>query len=141
MRNKIDTKIDMIIAILGGAITIFSFMMLVQSFVMPSDSLEVLKSVWLKYIPFLTAIGLLYTFFGLRFKRIKKNRLLIHILISVASWIWFIFYAMALEKANTTQMEKTGEYFYLGGIILSILVMLIPQVLIGKKIYQLERIK
>ena len=141
MRNKTNTKIDMIIAILGGAITLFSFMMMAQLLIMPTDFFGTLKSVWLTYIPFLTAIGLLYTLFGFRFKKIRKNRLLIHIGFSVVSWIWLAFYVIALDKTTTAPMEKIEQYFYLGGIIFSILLMVIPQFLIGKKIYQLEKKK
>ncbi|MCF8332046.1 MAG: hypothetical protein K9H84_06305 [Bacteroidales bacterium] len=141
MRNNTNTKIDMIIAILGGAITIFSFMMLAQLFVMSSNFMGPLKSVWLKYIPVMTAIGLSYTLFGLRFKRLKKNRLLIHIGFSIVSWIWLLFYIIALDKTNTGPAEKIEQYFYYGGLILAILLMVIPQYLIGRKIYLLEKNK
>lgn len=140
MANKKPTTIDKIITYIGGGIAIFSLMCLFQVSIMSAEFSGSLKSVWIIYMPILALMGGLYLLFGLKFKKIKKNKLTIHTIISVSSWIWMILYINALNtSSDATSDNPSGKYFYAGGIIVAILVMIIPQLLIGREIYKIER--
>ncbi|MDZ7743239.1 MAG: hypothetical protein U5Q03_16265 [Bacteroidota bacterium] len=138
MTNKKSASIDKIITYIGGGIAVFSLMCIIQVSIMSADFINSLKSVWIIYMPILALIGGLYFLFGLRFKKIKKNKLIIHIIISIASLIWLTLYINALNKSDSIPNDSIETYFYFGGIITGIVIMIIPQFIIGRKIYKIE---
>lgn len=136
MKNTLRIKI----IIIGGLVSFFSLMMLFQSIFIFEKFDELLKAVWELYMPILSIIGLFYLFFGIFFEKFRKFKLLVHILISIASIIWFIFYFIALEKTDQFSGLNPNEngiasFFYYFGAIIGLLIIVIPQIWIGMKIY------
>lgn len=80
------------------------------------------------------------------FNKIKKLRIWIHILVSVLSIIWFIFYFRAMEAITTfpDEFEDPFDYriefaFYHGAVVFGFLIMIVPQIIIGIKIYKINK--
>lgn len=128
-----------IIIIIGSVVTIFSTISLMQVSMMDLESLNSIKEVWKQFMPLLAIIGISYLIFGVLFEKISKNKLLIHILVCIASLLWFAFYVNALSsKISLEGFNNIVVYFYYLGIVFGFLIMIIPQLLIGIKIYKLR---
>jgi len=140
-KTIIKSPINKIIIWLGGFIAFFSLMSLVQLTITASLDNDSLSDVWLRYMPILALIGVAYLFFGLFFHKIKKQRLLIHIVISLLSIVWLILYTISLNASNPLPDPisepfdyKIESIFYYGGIIVAFLFMISSQIFIGLKI-------
>lgn len=136
--NKKET-LRRIIIIIGSVVTLFSTISLMQVSMMNLESLNSIKEVWKQFMPLLAIIGISYLTFGVLFEKVGNNRLLVHILVSIASLLWFIFYVNALSsKISLEGFNEIIVYSYYVGIVFGFLIMIIPQLLIGIKIYKLR---
>lgn len=111
------------------------------------------ESVWIILMPALSIIGLAYLIFGINLHKIQKRKLTIHLIISGVSLIWFTLYVIAFFTGNTFSNKHTtypegtirnvieiaANIFDYLSIIISLAVIIIPQIIIGKKLYKVEK--
>jgi hypothetical protein len=109
-----------------------------------TSTLKVLHEIWIVYMPLLTILGLGYLAFGFFFNKIKTNKYLINLLLSILCLIWFVAYAISSIRfmdvlfagmANGFEAFKYILYVFAGiGFVAVFALMTIPQYTIGKKI-------
>lgn len=109
-----------------------------------SNTLNVLHKIWIVYMPFMILIGICYLIFGLLFQKIKTNKYQINLVLSLASLIWVIAYALSCIKyfdsffvgfENDFAFFKYIAYGFAGfGFIAVFALFTVPQYIIGKRI-------
>ena len=101
---------------------------------------------WLINLPFVFILGLSFLIFGIKFLKIRNNKLLIHAILSSILLIWFIFFSV---KTNMYQPQEKLIWCTFADIFSNIysfkeviglyLAILIPQFFIGSNLYKGER--
>jgi hypothetical protein len=99
--------------------------------------------IWNDYLPFMILIGVCYIFWGLFFKKIKKYRFEINLILSILSLIWVFAYAIrCIECFNNYLSVFKFQYivYIFGGLgcLVAIAFFTIPQYIIGKIIKNLN---
>lgn len=111
------------------------------------------ENVWKIYMPVLTIIGLANLFFGINLRKIQKGKLTIHLIISAALIVWLTLYIIALFTGNMfinrpvtypkgspeDVMKIVASIFGFISIIIGLAVIIVPQIIIGKKLYKVEK--
>jgi len=144
-----QTKVTKILLIIfGGMLTIFSlfslFQVLITRFL--TEKQMSVENIWIIFMPTLLIIGLAFLLTGIFITKIKNKKLLIHSTISILSIIWLILYIVSLGENNLSPSKLPDEMdriiasvFYYFGIIVCSLLIIIPELIIGIKLYKIEK--
>jgi hypothetical protein len=103
--------------------------------------------IWIIFMPILAIIGIMFLLTGLLIKKIKKRRLLIHIIISFFPIIWMVLYTIISFNCNHFPNKSEGEINYIlarvfgyGAMVMVFLLFLVPEIIIGFKLYKIQKI-
>jgi len=129
-------------------LTIFSlfslFQVLITRFL--TEKQMSVENIWIIFMPTLLIIGLAFLLTGIFITKIKNKKLLIHSTISILSIIWLILYIVSLGENNLSPSKLPDEMdriiasvFYYFGIIVCSLLIIIPELIIGIKLYKIEK--
>jgi hypothetical protein len=109
---------------------------------------EVLNGIWTVHLPLMILIGFGYLIFGLQFKRIKSNKFMINIVLSIISLIWTISYTgncifhwdiLFDGMAHDPEIFYYLAYVYaIFGFVAVFALFTVPQYIIGKLIKKLD---
>jgi hypothetical protein len=94
------------------------------------------------FMPFLFMIGLSYLILGIRLPKLRAKIFASHIVISISLIIWTICWVLfdnQGEKTSTGLKESTKTLADSISLITYLIVILIPQIIIGSKLYKLEK--
>lgn len=149
-----DQKASTLLKIFGGIVILFAAIFLLIALISISNQNSLINLIdqnfrgnqnyYFYFMPFLLLIGLSYLILGIRLPKLKANALLSHIVISISLIIWIICWVFYKKEALETSAELTGstgsmtDSIYL--IPFLIIIILIPQIIIGSKLYKLEKV-
>ena len=142
-----NEKIARVILIIYGGVkafyaSIFFFSLLLMKLIGTDMRAE---TIWFIYMPLLMILGFAFLFFGIYFKKLNIPKLNTHIILSVLSIVWLICYTISTTSVTMTNQPNTYTppvirlIFVLFGIIISFSAFLIPQIIIGIKLYSAEK--
>jgi len=147
-----DTKAKTLLKIYGGIITFLAAIQLLIGFIIFSNwnflinlidqSFRRNPNYYFKFMPFLLIIGLSYLILGIRLPKLKTNILVSHIVISISLIIWticWVLYNGQGHETSTKFTEPIETMSNLSFVIIGLLIILIPQIIIGNKLYKLEK--
>lgn len=103
------------------------------------------ETIWFIYMPILMVLGFAFLFFGIYLKKLTIPKLKTHIILSVLSIVWLICYTISTTNVTITDQPDTNTspiirlVFVIFGIIVSFSAFLIPQIIIGIKLYSAEK--
>ena len=145
--NRNEKVARTFLIIFGSIMTFCGLYNLFLAFVISITRQTVLiTGVWLIYMPFLLLPGFGYLLLGLKFKKIRDRKFLIHLIISIITIIWLIAYIIGLilsgasPKLSLGNLESTmASIFFIFGIVFASLAILIPQYIIGLNLYKAEQ--
>ena len=149
---QFDTKSTTLLKILGGTVIFLAAIHLLIGLINLSNQSFLINLIdknfrgntdyYFYFMPFLLLIGLSYLILGIRLPKLKTKILVSHIVISISLMIWTIcwvlFYGQGhdtitkLTESNETMANSTSVITYL-------IIILIPQIIIGNKLYKLEK--
>jgi hypothetical protein len=147
-----DTKPTTLLKIFGGTILFFAAIFLLIGLINLSNQNFLINLIdqnfrgnlnyYFYFMPFLLMIGLSYLILGIRLPKLKTKILVSHIVISISLIIWTICWVLfngqghdtitKLTESNETMANSTSVITYL-------IIILIPQIIIGNKLYKLEK--
>jgi len=146
------TKIFLIVY--GGIMAFFGIWCLLIMGLMRTTPVPMkAESIWIIYMPILTIIGLSYLFLGINLRKIQKRKLTIYLIICGAFMVWLVLYLIAVFSQNMSSVWESGypagsdaDRFHIVGIIfgfasciIGLGVIIIPQIIIGKKLYKIAK--
>jgi hypothetical protein len=148
-----DTKSSTLLKIFGGTIIFLAAIHLLIGLINLSNQMFLInlidqdfrgnKNYYFIFMPFLLIIGLSYFILGIRLPKLKSKILFSHIVISISLIIWIICWFVFKDQGQETSpkwMEFTGTLTNSFSLITSLLVIvLIPQFIIGNKLYKFEK--
>ena len=137
--NKNERIARTLLIVFGGVLTFFMFYSLLFGLIFELYHLNVYYTkLWFIFFPIFLLLGLAYLFLGILFNKIPGNKLLIHLIISIITIIWFIVNHVGLILNGDAQKISFIDFAhlmasltYIFGIILFSLFLLIPQYIIG----------
>jgi ABC-type Na+ efflux pump permease subunit len=137
-----DPKPTTLLKILGSAILFLASIHLLIGFINLSNqdplihligrNFRVNPNYYFYFMPFLFLIGLLYIILGIRLPKIKSGILASHIVISVFLIIWTVCWIFFKNQGQETSTDPIAIITYL-------IIILIPQIIIGDKLFRLEK--
>jgi hypothetical protein len=147
-----DPKPTILLKIFGGTIMFFAAIFLLIGLISLSNQNFLINLIdqnfrrnlnyYFYFMPFLLMIGLSYLILGIRLPKLKTKILVSHIVISISLIIWTICWVLfngqghetstKLAESNETMANSTSVMTYL-------IIILIPQIIIGNKLYKLEK--
>jgi hypothetical protein len=148
-----DTKATTLLKIYGGIITFLAAIQLLIGFIIFSNWNLLINLIdqnfrrnptyYFKFMPFLLIIGLSYLILGIRLPKLKTKILVSYIFISISLIIWTICWALFKNQGQETITELTkftgtitNSISLIAGLIILIL---IPQIIIGNKLFKIEK--
>jgi hypothetical protein len=144
---QFDTKAATLLKILGVAIILIAAVHLLIGLINISNQDFLINLIdknyqgnreyYFSFMPFLLMIGLSYLILGIRLPKLKSKMLVSHIVISISLIIWAICWVLfnSLVKKDQGQETNTDLISTITGFI----IILIPQIIIGNKLYKLEK--
>lgn len=138
------TRIFLIIY--GAAIAFFSIYSLLLLLIMrTSPSHMPVGKVWLVFMPLLAIIGLAFLFFGVLIEKNKSKRMLIFLLISLSSIIWYILYAFFAGAVynfpfmgNTDVISTILKVLFYIMMVACSAVFIVPELIIWRNLKRIE---
>ena len=94
------------------------------------------------FMPFLLIIGLSYLILGIRLPKLKTKILVSHIVISISLIIWTICWVLFNGQGHETSTKLTESIEKMANstsVIIGLIMILIPQIIIGNKLFKLEK--
>lgn len=147
-----DTKSRTLLLILGGTIVFLAAIYLMIGLVSLSNQNLLITLIdenfrgnqnhYLYFMPFLLMIGLSYLILGIWLPRLKTKILVSHIVISISLIIWTICWVLFNNRgqATSTGLTEPAETMVNStSVIIGFIIILIPQIIIGNKLYKLEK--
>lgn len=107
-------------------------------------SKEALDEVWIIFMPLMILLGISYILFGILFKKIKSDKYMINLILSILSLIWVVAYGYSILFDSDSFFAIMGEMKILAyifatfGFIVVLGLFTVPQYIIGKRIKKLE---
>ena len=137
-----DPKPSTLLKILGSAILLLATIHLLIGFINLSNQdllvnlidqkFRTNSNYYFYFMPFLFMIGLLYIILGIRLPKLKSGILVSHIILSIALIIWTICWIIFKHQGQETSIDAIA-------IITHLIIILIPQIIIGDKLFRLEK--
>jgi hypothetical protein len=149
---RFDTKSTTLLKILGGAVIFLAAIHLLIGLINLSNQDFLINLVdknfrgnsnyYFYFMPFLLMIGLSYLILGIRLPKLRTKILVSHIVISISLIIWTICWVLfnhQAQEAITELNEPTEITANSTSLIIVLIIILIPQIIIGTKLYKLEK--
>jgi hypothetical protein len=149
---QFDTKSTTLLKILGGTVIFLAAIHLLIGLINLSNQDFLLNlldknfrgnsNYYFYFMPFLLMIGLSYLILGFRLPKLRTKILVSHIFISISLIIWTICWVLfnnQAKEAITELNEPTKTMANSTQLIIVLIIILIPQIIIGAKLYQLEK--
>ena len=147
-----DTKSTTLLKIFGGTIIFFAAIFLLIGLINLSNQSFLINLIdknfrgntdyYFYFMPFLLMIGLSYLILGIRLPKLRTKILVSHIIISISLIIWTICWVLfnnQAQEAITELNEPTETTANSTSLIIVLIIILIPQIIIGNKLYKLEK--
>lgn len=147
-----DTKSATLLKFLGGTIIFLAAIQLLIGFIILSNQNFLINLIDkdfrgnpnynFYFMPILLLIGLLYLLLGIRLPKLRTKKLVFHIVISISLIIWTICWALFNSKVQETDAkltESTEIMVNSTSLVIVLIIVLIPQIIIGNKLYKLEK--
>ena len=149
-----DQKATTLLKIFGGTIIFFAAIFLLIAFISLSNQNSLVNLIdqnfrgnqnsYFYFMPFLLIIGLSYLFLGIRLPKLRGKVLIYHIAISISLIIWIISWVLFKDQVKETSIELnvssgtlTNPIYLLTFLII---IIIIPQIIIGSKLYKLGKV-
>jgi len=150
-----DTKSKTLLKIFGSAIMFLAAIHLLIGLINFTDQNFLInlidqnfrgnRNYYFYFMPFLLIIGLSYLILGIRLPKLKTKMLVSHIFISISLIIWTICWVLfkflfLKDQGQETITQLSDSTETMANITLLIIVfIIIPQIIIGNKLYKLEK--
>lgn len=147
-----DIKSTTLLMILGGTIMFLAAILLLIGLINFSNQNFLINLIdqnfrgnlyyYFYFMPFLLVIGLSYLILGIRLPKLRTKILVSHIVISVSLIIWTICWVLFNNQRQETSTELTESTKTMAtsiSVITYLIIILIPQIIIGNKLYKLEK--
>jgi hypothetical protein len=144
---QFDTKAATLLKILGVAIILIAAVHLLIGLINISDQDFLINLIdknyqgnrdyYFYFMPFLLMIGLSYLILGIRLPKLKSKMLVSHIVISISLIIWTICWVLFNSLVISDKEQETSTVSI--SVITVFIIILIPQIIIGNKLYRLEK--
>ena len=147
-----DTKPTTLLKIFGGTIIFFAAIFLLIGLINLSNQNFLINLIdqnfrgnlnfYFYFMPFLLMIGLSYLILGIRLSKLKTKILVSHIVISISLMIWTICWVLFNGQGHETitKLTESNETMANSTIVITyLIIILIPQIIIGNKLYKLEK--
>ena len=147
-----DTKSTTLLKILGSIIIFFAAIHLLIGLINLSNQSFLINLIdknfrgntdyYFYFMPFLLLIGLSYLILGIRLPKLRTKILVSHIIISISLIIWTICWVLFNDQGQETITELNEPAETMANstsLIIGLIVILIPQIIIGNKLFKLEK--
>ena len=147
-----DTKSTTLLKILGSIIIFFAAIHLLIGLINLSNQSFLINLIdknfrgntdyYFYFMPFLLLIGLSYLILGIRLPKLRTKILVSHIIISISLIIWTICWVLFNDQGQETITELNESTETMANsttLIIVLIIILIPQIIIGNKLYRLEK--
>ena len=147
-----DTKSTTLLKILGSIIIFFAAIHLLIGLINLSNQSFLINLIdknfrgntnyYFYFMPFLLMIGLSYLILGIRLPKLRTKILVSHIIISISLIIWTICWVLFNDQGQETITELNEATETMANsttLIIVLIIILIPQIIIGNKLYRLEK--
>jgi C4-dicarboxylate transporter len=147
-----DTKSTTLLKILGSIIIFFAAIHLLIGLINLSNQSFLINLIdknfrgntdyYFYFMPFLLLIGLSYLILGIRLPKLRTKILVSHIIISISLIIWTICWVLFNDQGQETitELNESAETMANStSLIIVLIIILIPQIIIGNKLYRLEK--
>lgn len=133
--------------IFGGIILFFSvFGLLADLLIREAATITTIEQTWLISMSFQALIGLVFMFFGIFINKIKKGKFLLHLAISALSIILIVLsdiFVVPDNASSTSNLSDPNHHidtiFNYFGMAIFFLMFIIPEIIIGIRLYRIER--
>ena len=147
-----DTKSTILLKIFGGTILFIAAIFLLIGLINSSNQNFLINLIdqnfrgnlnyYFYFMPFLLMIGLSYLILGIRLPKLKTKILVSHIVISISLMIWTICWVLFYGQGHETSTKLTESNETMANstsVITYLIIILIPQIIIGNKLYKVEK--
>jgi len=147
-----DTKSTTLLKIFGGTIILFAAIFLLIGLINLSNQNFLINLIdkdfhgnpnyYFYFMPFLLMIGLSYLILGIRLHKLRNKIFVSHIVISILLIIWticWVLYNFQGQETITDLNKSTETMANSTSLIIVLIIILIPQIIIGNKLYKLEK--
>jgi hypothetical protein len=141
-----DPKPTTLLKILGSTILFLATIHLLIGFINLSNqgplinlidqNFRVNPNYYFYYMPFLFLIGLSYIILGIRLPKLKSGILVSHIIISISLIIWTFCWVLYRGQGQGPGQDRISCTI---AIITYLIIILIPQFIIGDKLFRLKK--